>query len=109
VATEWLGQAVDVGKVRGGLAAKERQVKLTNELDAARKRISKALHLDAWMGVLGNRWAARETPTPDWVIVYRTAQGFCCIYHDVPVEFSEMLDVQIWAEEMDVQTYFLGL
>jgi hypothetical protein len=34
------------------LAAKERQVKLTNELDAARKRISKALHLDAWMGVL---------------------------------------------------------
>jgi hypothetical protein len=91
------------------LAAKERQVKLTNELDAARKRISKALHLDAWMGVLGNRWAARETPTPDWVIVYRTAQGFCCMYHDVPVEFSEMLDVQIWAEEMDVQTYFLGL
>ncbi|MGF6727628.1 hypothetical protein P3T43_007020 [Paraburkholderia sp. GAS41] len=27
-------------------------MKLTNELDAARKRISKALHLDAWMGVL---------------------------------------------------------
>jgi len=31
------------------------------------------------------------------------------MYHDAPVELREMLDVQIWAEEMDVQTYFIGL
>jgi hypothetical protein len=43
------------------------------------------------------------------VIVYRTANGFCCIYHGLPVELREMLDVQIWAEEMDVQTWFIGL
>jgi hypothetical protein len=25
------------------------------------------------------------------------------------VELHEMIDVQIWAEEMDVQTWFIGL
>jgi hypothetical protein len=84
-------------------------VKLTHELDVARKRISKALHLDALKDFLDERGAGREPPAPDWVIVYRTAQGFCCMYHDAPVEFNEMLDVQIWSEEMDVQTYFIGL
>jgi hypothetical protein len=84
-------------------------VKLTHELDAVRKRISKALHLDALKGVSGESHVARAVPTPEWVIVYRTAQGFCCMYHDAPVEFGEMLDVQIWSEEMDVQTYFIGL
>ncbi|SDH39829.1 hypothetical protein [Paraburkholderia phenazinium] len=84
-------------------------MKLTHELDAARKRISKALHLDTLRGVARERRTAREAPLPEWVIVYRTAQGFCCMYHDVPVDFSEMLDVQIWSEEMDVQTYFIGL
>ncbi|MDE1004462.1 MAG: hypothetical protein OSB38_02275 [Paraburkholderia fungorum] len=84
-------------------------MKLTHELDAARKRISKALHLDALKGAPAGRQAARTATTPEWVIVYRTAQGFCCMYRDAPVEFSEMLDVQIWSEEMDVQTYFIGL
>ena len=84
-------------------------MKLTHELDAARKRISKALHLDALKGIAGEKAAPREVPPPEWVIVYRTAQGFCSMYHDAPVEFSEMLDVQIWGEEMEVQTYFIGL
>ena len=92
-----------------GLAARERHVKLTHELNAACKRISTALHLDAWKGVSGERRAAREAAPLKWVIVYRTAQGFCCMYHDAPVEFDEMLDVQIWSEEMNVQTYFIGL
>jgi hypothetical protein len=34
-------------------AAKEAQVELTDELDGARKRISKALHLDALKGLSG--------------------------------------------------------
>lgn len=84
-------------------------MKLTQELDAARKRISRALHLDALKGIAGEKAARREVPPPEWVIVYRTAQGFRCMYHDTPVKFSEMLDVQIWSEEMDVQTYFIGL
>ena len=84
-------------------------MKLKHELDAARKRISKALHLDALKGVSGGGRTSMEAPPPEWVIVYRTAHGFCCMYHDAPVEFSEMLDVHVWGEEMDVQIYFIGL
>jgi hypothetical protein len=83
-----------------GALVEERQVRLTHGLDAARKRIGKALHLDELAG---------SGADPEWVIVYRTAQGFCCIYHGTSVDFTEMLDVQTWAEEMDVQTYFIGL
>jgi len=68
-------------------------VELTDELDGARKRISKALHLDALKGLSGG--AARELPPRDWVIVYRTAQGLCCMYNGASVELREMLDVQI--------------
>ncbi|MGA7782213.1 MAG: hypothetical protein WCA85_31495 [Paraburkholderia sp.] len=84
-------------------------MKLTVELNAARKSISKALHLDVLKGILSEQRARTEAPPLDWVIVYRTAQGFCCMYRDVPVEFEEMLDVQIWSEDMDVQTYYIGL
>lgn len=84
-------------------------MKLTHDLGAVRARIGKALRLDALKHASGTGRAARTQPPPEWVIVYRTAQGFCCIYRDVPVEFGEMLDVQIWAEENDVQTYFIGL
>jgi hypothetical protein len=31
------------------------------------------------------------------------------MYHGVAVEFSEMLDVQLWSEEMEVETYYIGL
>jgi hypothetical protein len=79
-------------------------VRLAHGLDAACKRIGKALHLDALKGA-----STRTEAEPEWVIVYRTAQGFCCVYGGVAIDFSEMLDVQIWAEEMDVQTYFIGL
>jgi len=79
-----------------------------HSLWTARKRISRALHLDALKDLSGFAMTSTET-TSEWVIVYRTARGFCCMHHDAPVEFREMLDVQIWAEEMDVQTYFIGL
>jgi hypothetical protein len=42
-------------------------------------------------------------------MVYRTANGFCCMYRDRPVDFEDMLDVQVWAEVMDVHPYFIGL
>ena len=48
-------------------------------------------------------------PEWEWVIVYRTARGFCCMHRGVAVQFDEMLDVQLWSEEMEVQTYFMGL
>lgn len=79
-------------------------MKLTHGLDAARKRLSKALHLGELRGS-----GSAASADPEWVIVYRTAQGFCCVYGENAVDFADMLDVQIWAEEMDVQTYFIGL
>jgi hypothetical protein len=79
-------------------------VRLTQRLDAARKRIGKALHLDELTGAGSAAGANLE-----WVIVYRTAQGFCCVYHGNPVDFTDMLDAQIWAEETNVLTYFIGL
>jgi hypothetical protein len=82
----------------------ERQVRLAHGLDAACKRIGKALHLDTLKGS-----STGTEADPEWVIVYRTAQGFCCVYRGVAIDFDEMLDVQTWAEEMDVQTYFIGL
>ncbi|MFM0593738.1 hypothetical protein [Paraburkholderia dilworthii] len=84
-------------------------MKLAHELDAACKRISKALHFDALKNVSTQKQTVEKAPACGWVIVYRTAQGFCCMYDGAPVEFGEMLDVQIWSEEMDVQTYFIGL
>jgi hypothetical protein len=79
-------------------------MKLTHGLDAARKRLSKALHL----GELKESGSVASAD-PEWVIVYRTAHGFCCVYGGNAVDFADMLDVQIWAEEMEVQTYFIGL
>lgn len=84
-------------------------MKLTHELDAACRRIGRALHLGAAKSASGEGHAKRAAPACEWVIVYRTAQGFCCMYDGAPIEFDEMLDVQIWSEEMDVQTYFIGL
>ncbi len=79
-------------------------MRLAHGRAAACKRIGKALHLDALKG------SSTETEAgPEWVIVYRTAQGFCCVYRGEAMDFDEMLDVQTWAEEMDVQTYFIGL
>jgi hypothetical protein len=84
-------------------------MKLTHDLDGLRRRIGRALHLDYLKQVSGRLGAGKPETVPEWVIVYRTAHGFCCIYHGEPVELREMIDVQIWAEEMDVQTWFIGL
>jgi hypothetical protein len=45
----------------------------------------------------------------EWMVVYRMAGGFCCMYGGRAVDFEEMLDVQLRAEEMDVRTYFMGM
>jgi hypothetical protein len=79
------------------------------DIHGLRERIGKMLHLHSQPKTSGPRDAGGRKTTPEWVIVYRTAQGFCCMYRGQPVEFREMLDVQIWAEEMDVETYFIGL
>lgn len=84
-------------------------MKLTHNLDGLRRRIGKAFHLDYLKQVSGGMGVGKPEPAPEWVIVYRTAHGFCCIYHGEPVELHEILDVQIWAEEMDVETWFIGL
>lgn len=84
-------------------------MKRTHDLDGLRRRIGKALHVDYLKQVSDGMGIGKPEPTPEWAIVYRTADGFCCIYRDQTVELDEMLDVQIWAEEMDVQTWFIGL
>ena len=53
--------------------------------------------------------AAYEQDDREWVVIYRTAEGFCCMYRGLPVNFEDMLDVQTWTEEMDVRPYFMGL
>jgi hypothetical protein len=84
-------------------------MKVTHDLEGLCRRIGKALHLDHLKQISGGLGAGKTESPTEWVIVYRTANGFCCIYHGLPVELREMLDVQIWAEEMDVQTWFIGL
>jgi hypothetical protein len=79
-------------------------MKLAHELAVLRERLGKSLH----QRVDPDRSGASE-PGPEWVIIYRTAHGYCCMYEGVPVEFGELLDVQVWAEKMDVQPYFMGL
>lgn len=85
-------------------------MKLAHDADEACRRLGKLLHLDAFRRTFeaGARIAQGSVET-EWVIVYRTAQGFCCMYRGVAVEFEDMLGVQLWSEEMEVQTYFIGL
>jgi hypothetical protein len=86
-----------------------RPMKLVHDAEAMCNRIGKALHLDTFRRAFGMQSETGTTGGSEWVIVYRTAQGFCCMYHGVAVEFSEMLDVQLWSEEREVQTYYTGL
>jgi len=82
-------------------------MKLRTEWSTLRRRFEAALHsakLHAVEGFAGPRQDDRE-----WVIVYRTADGFRCMYHGLPVDFEDMLDVQIWTDEMEVRSYFIGL
>lgn len=86
-------------------------MKLRADWTAVRRRIDSALHgakpHDA-RGFAEPREDNREC-NREWAVVYRTASGFCCMYRGLPVEFEDMLDVQTWAEEMDVRPYFMGM
>jgi hypothetical protein len=83
-------------------------MKLTRDLEVLRKRLGKSLHLDELRKALEAGRSPKEESVPEWVIVYRTAHGYCCMYNGAPVEFPELLDVQVWAEERDVEPYFIG-
>jgi hypothetical protein len=82
---------------------------LLHELDTIQKCIKEAFRRAKRMGWSESEPASGEPLATQWVIVYRTAHGFCTVYRGQPVAFEEMLDVQIWAEERDVQAYYLGL
>lgn len=82
-------------------------MKLKSEWDTLRRRIEEAFHHAKphdCADLAGYGQDDRE-----WVVIYRTAEGFCCMYKGLPVNFEDMLDVQIWTEEMDVRPYFMGL
>ena len=84
-------------------------MKLVRELEVLRERLGKTLHLDELHKGIHVGRSAVPDPGPEWVIIYRTAHGYCCMYEGAPVEFGELLDVQVWADRMDVQPYFMGL
>lgn len=84
-------------------------MKLIREKNSLRKVIVKALHLESPTHASEGLDEQEQEEAQEWVIVYRTLDGFCCVYHGEPVNLHEMLDVQLWAEEMDVQTWFIGL
>jgi hypothetical protein len=83
---------------------------LRAEWAVLRRCVAVALHLDQqrkeaiFTGHVGAPNDDRE-----WVIVYRTADGYCCLYTGQPIEFDDLADVQSWSDEMDVRTYFIGL
>lgn len=82
-------------------------MKLRAEWRAVRARIEAALHPPLERDAPG--FAGSPEDNREWVVVYRVAKGFCCMYRGLPVDFEDMLDVQMWAEEMDVRPYFMGL
>ncbi|UVE70358.1 hypothetical protein L2Y90_31515 (plasmid) [Burkholderia pyrrocinia] len=84
-------------------------MKLSVELAVLRRRLAVALHLDQWKEVLAGDLNDKANDGREWVIVYRTASGYCCLYRGRPIEFDELPDVQSWSVEMDVRAYFMGL
>jgi hypothetical protein len=83
-------------------------LKLPHGVDVVRKRVSRLLHLDTLKRSSGSGAQSQSEAKCEWVIAYRTVHGFCCVYRGVPIDFSNMLDLQIWVEEHHVQTYFIG-
>lgn len=73
------------------------------------QRVSDALHLD-W---IRRAWREFESDLSsgefEWVLAYRTASGFCCLHRGVAIDFPELQDVQVWADEREIQVYFMGL
>jgi hypothetical protein len=84
------------------------EMKTGSGMHTVRERVRELLHLDALKGHARTEAAPAVPDAPQWVIVYRTATGFCCVYRDEAIGFHELVDVQLWAEEMDVQPYFIG-
>ncbi|MDR8732304.1 hypothetical protein [Burkholderia pseudomultivorans] len=84
-------------------------MKLGVELAVLRRRLALALHLDEWREVLAGNLEDDAHDDREWVIVYRKANGYCCLYRGKPVEFGDFSDVQSWSAEMDVRAYFMGL
>ncbi|MFX1670724.1 hypothetical protein PWR63_00155 [Paraburkholderia sp. A2WS-5] len=82
-------------------------MKLKTDWRAVRSRIEAALHYAKLHNAPGSSRPGEDNRA--WVIIYRTANGFCCMYQELPVDFEDMLDVQTWAEEMDVRPYFMGM
>ncbi|HDR9204397.1 TPA: hypothetical protein QDB48_005803 [Burkholderia vietnamiensis] len=69
-------------------------MKLSVELAVLRRRLAVALHLDDWKEVLAGNLQDEASDDREWVIVYRTANGYCCPYRGKTVEFDELSDVQ---------------
>ena len=82
-------------------------MKLKTEWDTLRRRIEEAFHQAKLRDSGGPAGFGQDDR--EWVVIYRTAEGFCCMYKGLPVNFEDVLDVQLWTEEMDVRPYFMGL
>jgi len=63
-------------------------MKHAHDLEELRKRLGKSLHLRERLKALSVRQSAKQESAPEWVIVYRTAHGYCCMYDGAPVEDS---------------------
>lgn len=84
-------------------------MKRVHGLDVVPKRMSKVFHLDAPERPPRVGTLIKTEVLCEWVIIYRTEHGFCCVHRGMPIDFREMLDLRVWAEEQNVQTYFMGL
>lgn len=76
-------------------------------LNTARHWIGGALHWSDLQSILHE--GPQDDSEPEWVVVYETACGFCCFYHDQAIEFPDIDDFRAWAESVGVRLYFLGL
>jgi hypothetical protein len=86
-------------------------MRLKTEWTTLRRRVEAALHQAQRQAQRHDAedLAAYGQDDREWVVIYRTAAGFCCMYKGLPVDFEDMLDVKTWAEEMDVRPWFIGL
>ena len=81
-------------------------MKLKSEWDTLRRRIEEAFHPANAHGCADAAGYGQDDR--EWVVMYRTVEGFCCMYRGLPVNFKDMLDVQIWTEDIDARPYFMG-
>ena len=86
------------------LPNEECQMRQVQWLNTARHWIGSALHWDAVKAAM----MEQETEF-EWVIAYKTAGGFCCLYKNVALDFVDIEDLRAWADEVGVRVYFIGL